>query len=55
LRVSITWSEFGNVLLTWIRAPIIGEQLADLCHQMTLRGREDGSEIEYHFQIEVFG
>ncbi|KPI43137.1 uncharacterized protein AB675_2122 [Cyphellophora attinorum] len=36
-------------------APIIGHQLADLCHEMTLRGREDGSEIEYFFQIEVFG
>jgi len=36
-------------------APGIGAQLADLCHSMTLRGREDGSEIEYHFQIEVFG
>ena len=36
-------------------APIIGEQLADLCHEMTLRGREDGSEVEYHFTIEVFG
>ena len=36
-------------------APIIGEKLADLCHQMTLRGRQDESEIEYHFQIEVFG
>jgi len=36
-------------------APVIGAQLADLCRQMTLRGREDGSEIEYHFQLEVFG
>lgn len=36
-------------------APIIGRVLADLCHEMTVRGREDGSEIEYHFQIEVFG
>lgn len=36
-------------------APIIGHQLADLCHEMTLRGRNDGSEIEYFFQIEVFG
>lgn len=35
--------------------PVIGAQLADLCHQMTLRGREDKSEIEYFFQIEVFG
>lgn len=36
-------------------APVIGAQLADLCHEMTLRGREDKSEIEYFFQIEVFG
>lgn len=36
-------------------APVIGAQLADLCHEMTLRGREDDSEIEYFFQLEVFG
>ncbi|KAF2218743.1 NADPH oxidase 4 [Elsinoe ampelina] len=36
-------------------APVIGAQLADLCHEMTLRGREDGSEVEYFFQLEVFG
>nr|POE66647.1 dual oxidase 1 [Quercus suber] len=36
-------------------APVIGRALADLCREMTLRGREDGSEIEYHFRIEVFG
>lgn len=36
-------------------APVIGAQLADLCHEMTLRGREDKSGIEYFFQIEVFG
>lgn len=36
-------------------APVIGHALADLCHQMTLRGREDGTEVEYHFMIEVFG
>lgn len=35
-------------------APVVGYQLADLCRQLTLRGREDGSKIEYHFQIEVF-
>lgn len=35
-------------------APVIGHALADLCHQMTLRGREDGTGIEYHFMIEVF-
>lgn len=36
-------------------APVIGEQLADLCHELTLRGQADGSGIEYHLQIEVFG
>ncbi|KAK5937750.1 hypothetical protein PMZ80_009879 [Knufia obscura] len=36
-------------------APVIGEQLADLCSQMTIRGREDGSGVEYFFMIEVFG
>lgn len=35
-------------------SPGIGAQLADLCHQMTLRGREDQSFIEYHFHTEVF-
>ncbi len=34
--------------------PVVGVQLADLCHQLTLRGREDRVGIEYHFQIEVF-
>ena len=34
--------------------PIIGMQLADLCHQMTLRGREDRTFIRYHFMMEVF-
>ena len=36
-------------------APVIGAQLADLCHELTLRGREEKSGIEYFFQIEVFG
>lgn len=35
-------------------APVVGLQLADLCRQLTQRGREDGSRVEYHFQIEVF-
>ena len=34
--------------------PIIGMALSDLCRQMTLRGREDGTYIEYHFMMEVF-
>ncbi|PWN31593.1 uncharacterized protein FA14DRAFT_139337 [Meira miltonrushii] len=36
-------------------SPIIGAQLADLCDECTLLGVRDGSLIEYHFQIEVFG
>lgn len=36
-------------------SPIIGAQLADLCGELTLLGVRDGSFIEYHFQIEVFG
>ncbi|KAF1823942.1 uncharacterized protein K489DRAFT_316081 [Dissoconium aciculare CBS 342.82] len=35
-------------------APILGRILVDLCHQMTLRGREDGSLVEYHSLVEVF-
>ena len=35
-------------------APVVGVQLADLCHQLTQRGREDRNGIEYHFQVEVF-
>ncbi|KAH8168748.1 FAD-binding domain-containing protein [Sarocladium implicatum] len=36
-------------------APVVGEILADKCRQLTERGRRDGSKIEYHFMIEVFG
>ncbi len=36
-------------------APVVGHALADLCHQMTVRGREDETDIEYHFMVEVFG
>jgi predicted ferric reductase len=35
-------------------APILGRILVDLCRQMTLRGREDGSLVEYHSLVEVF-
>ena len=35
-------------------APVVGAELADRCHLMTLRGREDRSLIEYHFMLEVF-
>ncbi|KAF6811473.1 nadph oxidase 4 [Colletotrichum musicola] len=36
-------------------APVVGEILADKCRTLTVRGRHDGSKIEYHFMIEVFG
>ncbi|KAF5025503.1 hypothetical protein F66182_2408 [Fusarium sp. NRRL 66182] len=36
-------------------APVVGEILADKCRELTTRGRHDGSKLEYHFMIEVFG
>lgn len=36
-------------------APVVGEILADKCRELTTRGRQDGSKIEYHFMMEVFG
>ncbi|KAH7141917.1 FAD-binding domain-containing protein [Dactylonectria macrodidyma] len=36
-------------------APAVGEILADKCRELSTRGRHDGSKIEYHFMIEVFG
>ncbi|KAF4460420.1 Superoxide-generating NADPH oxidase heavy chain subunit C [Fusarium albosuccineum] len=36
-------------------APVVGEILADKCRELTTRGRQDGSKLEYHFMIEVFG
>ncbi|KAM7187452.1 PaNox3 NADPH oxidase encoded by the PaNox3 protein [Naviculisporaceae sp. PSN 640] len=35
--------------------PVVGEILADRCRVLSARGREDGSKIEYHFMMEVFG
>ncbi|KAL8884418.1 MAG: hypothetical protein Q9192_006853 [Flavoplaca navasiana] len=35
--------------------PVIGEELAARCEELTLRGRADGSGLEYRFMIEVFG
>jgi dual oxidase len=34
--------------------PVIGYELADRCRLLTLRGREYGALIEYHFMMEVF-
>jgi dual oxidase len=36
-------------------APVVGEILADKCRELTLRAWKDGSKLEYHFMIEVFG
>lgn len=36
-------------------APVVGETLADKCRELSTRGRKDGSRLEYHFMIEVFG
>lgn len=36
-------------------SPIIGTVLSDLCHELTVRGRADGSGIRYDFRMEVFG
>lgn len=35
--------------------PVIGAILADRCSMLSARGRTDGSKIEYHFMMEVFG
>lgn len=35
--------------------PVVGEILADQCRLLSARGRHDGTRIEYHFMIEVFG
>ncbi|CAO2647234.1 Nn.00g081560.m01.CDS01 [Neocucurbitaria sp. VM-36] len=35
--------------------PVIGQQLADQCSQMTARARNEGRKVEYRFMIEVFG
>lgn len=35
--------------------PIVGQQLADQCSQMTAKARNQGRKIDYRFMIEVFG
>lgn len=35
--------------------PVIGQQLADQCSQMSAKARNEGRKIEYRFMIEVFG
>jgi dual oxidase len=35
--------------------PVIGQQLADQCDQMTAKARNEGRKVEYRFMIEVFG
>lgn len=36
-------------------APVVGYELADRCQVLTVRGRQKGKGIEYHFMMEVFG
>jgi predicted ferric reductase len=36
-------------------APVVGQVLSDVCHELTIRGRGDGSKIRWDFRIEVFG
>ena len=35
--------------------PVIGEELAARCGELTSRARADGSKLEYRSMIEVFG
>ncbi|KAF1847908.1 uncharacterized protein K460DRAFT_279063 [Cucurbitaria berberidis CBS 394.84] len=35
--------------------PVIGQQLADQCSQMTAKARTEGRKVEYRFMVEVFG
>jgi dual oxidase len=35
--------------------PVIGRELADRCSHLSARGRADGTGLEYHFMLEVFG
>ena len=35
--------------------PVVGQQLADQCEQMTARARTEGRKIQYRFMTEVFG
>jgi len=44
-----------NIAVFFCGAPVIGEVLSDLCHELTLRGRGDGSELRWDFRMEVFG
>lgn len=36
-------------------APAIGEILSDMCHELTIRGRGDDSQVRWDFRMEVFG
>ena len=48
-------NEHYKVGVFYCGAAAVGEILADKCNELTIRGRDDGSKIEYHFMIEVFG
>ena len=47
--------EGEKIAVFFCGAPAIGAVLSDLCHELTLRGRADGSQIRWDFRIEVFG
>lgn len=53
--VSSIYDEELKVGVFYCGTPVVGEILADKCRELTTRGRHDGSKIEYHFMIEVFG
>ncbi|KFA66819.1 hypothetical protein S40285_06822 [Stachybotrys chlorohalonatus IBT 40285] len=53
--VSSIYDEELKIGVFYCGAPVVGEILSDKCRELTIRGRHDGSKIEYHFMIEVFG
>ncbi|KAH7303471.1 FAD-binding domain-containing protein [Stachybotrys elegans] len=53
--ISSIYDEELKVGVFYCGAPVVGEILADKCRQLTTRGRQDESKIEYHFMMEVFG
>jgi dual oxidase len=48
-------SEKLKVGVFFCGTPVIGEILADQCRLLTNRGEVEGTNIRYHFMIEVFG
>lgn len=48
-------SEHCKVGVFYCGAAAVGEILAAKCSELNVSARDDGSKIEYHFMIEVFG